>query len=268
MGRKEVEVSVVNLSDEKEKALNLALNKISGEWDLPRLKDLLEEINTGAFDIEITGFDDKEIEELMTQFHVAGEGLTDDDAIPEHVETICKTGDLWQLGTHRMLCGDALIITDIEKLMGGQKAKLVWTDPPYGVNYGEKIEKANPMGYKVRNIQNDDLTPGNLEQFLRGALINAAIVTDPGASIYVACPAGTPLPFLIASFNGSGFEYRWQLVWLKDQIVLSRADYHFKHENILYGWKPDGAHYFTPPTANSVRYLNIQGRKHHPSTRQ
>jgi ParB-like chromosome segregation protein Spo0J len=98
MGRAEVEVSIVRLDDAKEKALNLALNKISGEWDLPRLKDLLEEINTGAFDIEITGFDDKEIEELMTQFHVPGEGLTDDDAIPEQVEPTCKTGDLWQLG--------------------------------------------------------------------------------------------------------------------------------------------------------------------------
>jgi len=128
LGRTEVEVSVVDLDDAKEKALNLALNKISGEWDLPRLKDLLEEINTGAFDIEVTGFDDKEIEELMTQFHVPCEGLTDDDAIPENVETICKTGDLWQLGTHRLLCGDALIITDLEKLMGGAKAQLVWTD--------------------------------------------------------------------------------------------------------------------------------------------
>lgn len=93
MGRKEVEVSVVRLDDAKEKALNLALNKISGEWDMPRLKDLLEEINTGAFDIEVTGFDDKEIEELMTQFHVPGEGLTDDDAVPEDVATICKSGD-------------------------------------------------------------------------------------------------------------------------------------------------------------------------------
>jgi DNA modification methylase len=130
--------------------------------------------------------------------------------------------------------------------MGGQKAQLVWTDPPYGVNYGEKLEKANPIAHRVRTIENDNLPPDNLEQFLRDALTNASIVTDAGASIYVACPAGTLLPFLIASFNGSGFEYRWQLVWLKDQIVLSRADYHFKHENILYGWKPDGAHYFTP----------------------
>jgi hypothetical protein len=131
MGREEVDVSIVRLDDAKEKALNIALNKISGEWDMPRLKDLLEEINTGAFDIEITGFDDKEIEELMTQFHVPGDGLTDDDAIPEQVETRCKKGDLWQLGAHRLLCGDSTKKEDVERLMGGEKADMVFTDPPF-----------------------------------------------------------------------------------------------------------------------------------------
>ena len=97
-GDAEVEVSVVDLDDAKEKALNLALNKISGEWDFPLLKDLLEELDVGTFDMEITGFDLKEIEDLMTQFHVPEEGLTDDDAVPEATESICKTGDLWQLG--------------------------------------------------------------------------------------------------------------------------------------------------------------------------
>ena len=139
LGRTEVEVSVVNLDDPKEKALNLALNKISGEWDLPRLKDLLEEINTGAFDIEVTGFDDKEIEELMTQFHVPEEGLTDEEVIPEVVDSICKKGDLWLLGSHRLLCGDATRLEDVERLMAGDKADMVFTDPPYNVNYGSVV---------------------------------------------------------------------------------------------------------------------------------
>jgi DNA modification methylase len=114
------------------------------------------------------------------------------------------------------------------------------------VNYGEKIEEANPMGYRVRQIQNDDLSPEKLEELVRSALKNASEYSLPGAAIYAACPAGTLLPALIGAFAGSGFEFRWGLVWVKDQIVLSRADYHFKHENILYGWKPDAAHYFTP----------------------
>jgi DNA modification methylase len=134
LGYKEVEVSVVDLPDAKEKALNLALNKISGEWDFPLLKDILEEINTGEFDIEITGFDDKEIEDLMTKYYEPTDGLTDEDAIPEQVPTICKKGDLWQLGEHRLLCGDATVITDVERLMGGEKADMVFTDPPYGIN--------------------------------------------------------------------------------------------------------------------------------------
>jgi len=133
LGIEKVEVSVVDLTPVKEKALNIALNKIQGEWDFPKLKDLLEELDTGGFDIEITGFDNAEIEDLMTQFHVPAEGLTEDDAIPEKVETVCKTGDLWQLGNHRLLCGDATKKEDVERLMGREKADMVFTDPPYGI---------------------------------------------------------------------------------------------------------------------------------------
>ncbi len=150
-GDKEVQVSVVDLDDKKEKALNLALNKISGEWDFPLLKDLLQELDTGEFDIEVTGFSEKEIEDLVTQFHVPGEGLTPDDEIPEQVETVCKKGDLWQLGNHRLLCGDATVITDVEKLLGGEKAQLILTDPPYGINIvkvSNKITAADSGGSK------------------------------------------------------------------------------------------------------------------------
>ena len=107
------------------------------------------------------------------------------------------------------------------------------------------------MGYRVRTIENDDLPADKLEIFIRTCLQNASEFSLDGAAIYVASPPGTPLPTLIASFVGSGFEYHWGLIWLKDQIVLSRADYHFKHENILYGWKTGGAHYFTPDRTQS-----------------
>jgi len=134
LGHTEADVSVVDLDETKEKALNLALNKISGEWDYPKLKDILEQLDTGDLDMEITGFDLKEIEDLMTQFHVPEEGLTDDDAVPEPTESICRRGDLWSLGNHRLLCGDATKKEDVEKLMGGEKADMVFTDPPYGMN--------------------------------------------------------------------------------------------------------------------------------------
>jgi len=244
-GAEMVDVSVVDLPDRKEKALNLALNKIRGDWDMSRLRDILEELDIGDFDIEITGFDDKEIETLMTQFHIPEEGLTDDDEIPEKVETICKTGDLWQLNSHFLLCGDATKESDIKKLMGGEKADCIWTDPPYGVHYGDKLKKANPMGYRVRTIEGDNLSPDKLSEFLNSALVNMASVSRNGTPIYVACPPGKSLPILIGAFIGSGFDFHWQLVWVKDQLVLSRADYHFRHENILYGWKAGGNHYFT-----------------------
>lgn len=140
-----VEVSVVDLSPVKEKLLNIALNKIQGEWDFPLLKDLLQELDTGDFDIEVTGFDESEIENLMTQFHVPQEGLTDDDAIPENVETICKTGNLWQLGNHRLLCGDATKKEDVGRLMGSEKADMVFTDPPYGSAHYDTDRKL-PLG--------------------------------------------------------------------------------------------------------------------------
>jgi DNA modification methylase len=153
IGQTEVEVSVVDLSDTKEKALNIALNKISGEWDLPLLKDLLQEIDTGDFDIEVTGFDSKEIEDLVNQLHQPEEGLTDDDAIPENVETVCKKGDLWKLGEHRLLCGDATVITDVEKLMQGEKADMVFTDPPYGMNLDTDYTKLRPDTEASRRFQ-------------------------------------------------------------------------------------------------------------------
>ena len=161
LGIKKVDVSVVDLSPVKEKALNIALNKIQGEWDFPKLKDLLQELDTGGFDMEITGFDPGEIEELMTQFHVPEEGLTNDDEIPEQVETVCKTGDLWQLGEHRLLCGDATKKEDVERLMGGERADMVFTDPPYGINIikgesgrigGNNIVKTNLYA----SVQGDD----------------------------------------------------------------------------------------------------------------
>jgi len=134
-GLKEVPIVRLPLKGTKAEAYMIADNRLSEltSWDFPQLTDLLEEIDTGEFDIEITGFSDKEAEDLMTQFYVPSEGLMDDDEIPEKVETICKTGDLWQLGNHRLLCGDATRREDIERLMNGENADMVFTDPPYGI---------------------------------------------------------------------------------------------------------------------------------------
>lgn len=122
---------------------------LSSEWDMPMLKDLFEELDTGAFNMDWTGFDKQEIEDLMTQGHQPEEGLTDDNHIPEAVESKSSRGDLWSLGNHRLLCGDATVKANVERLMGGEKADMVFTDPPYGVNIVRGISAADSGGAKA-----------------------------------------------------------------------------------------------------------------------
>jgi len=134
LGMQEVDCVVVDLDETKEKALNLALNKIQGDWDYLKLKDILQELDTGELDLELTGFDMGEIEDLVAQFHVPEEII--EDEVPEPPEeAITKLGDLWILGRHRLLCGDATKKEDVERLMDGKKADMVFTDPPYGYKY-------------------------------------------------------------------------------------------------------------------------------------
>jgi DNA modification methylase len=154
-------------------------------------------------------------------------------------------GDLWQIGEHRLLCGDSTKKEDVGRVMGERLANLVWTDPPYGVKYGEKMESTNPMHYRVRSIKNDNLPVKDMVTLIRNAYKLAAQYSVKGGAIYAAAAAaGDMLKMAIDSFEDSGFTFKWQLVWVKDSLVLSRADYHFRHENVLYGWKEDGAHFF------------------------
>jgi DNA modification methylase len=240
-------------SDEAALAYLAADNKLTelGGWDEPALAELLQEIhNSGEISLEASGFDADDLDQILNDLGMMDEPTPDPGAQVDRAAELqekwqVQRGDVWQVGRHRVMCGDSTCKDDVDRLMGGVRAVMVWTDPPYGVNYGDKIDAANPMGYRVRAIKNDDLTGGQLEEFIRSAYINAADASVPGATIYAACPSSSELPTAIASFLDSGFEFRWQLVWVKDQLVLSRADYHFRHENILYGWKSDAGHYFT-----------------------
>lgn len=239
----------LDLDSKEARELAIADNRTSEvglDWDTTELEALIADgVELGDF----WGAD--ELAELLAD---AGGDAEPGDAPEPQIDRAAELqekwqtarGQIWGIGKHRLMCGDCTVAEDVAALFAGNLARLTWTDPPYGVSYGAKLKAGNPMGYKVRDIENDDLPPEQLEQFIRSAMLLSAMHSLPGAAIYVACPAGTLLPALIAAFAGSSYEYRWQLIWLKDQIVLSRADYHFKHENILYGWKPDGAHYFTP----------------------
>jgi len=127
LGIEEVEAVIVDLDDAKEKILNISLNKINGEWDYPKLKDLLEELDTGTGDIELTGFNMEEIEQLMTDI---GFSDVNENKLPP-VEERTTTGDIWQLGNHRIACGDCTDIELVEKLLEGQKVNVIITSPPY-----------------------------------------------------------------------------------------------------------------------------------------
>jgi hypothetical protein len=135
MGKTEVDVWAVDLDEQKEKAANIALNKLSGEFDMPMLKDILEEIDTGDLDMEITGFGMDEIALMMEDAHPE---ITEDEVPEVPVDAITKPGDLWLLGEHRVLCGDSTSEADVSRLMNGEKADMVFTDPPYGIGYSSQ----------------------------------------------------------------------------------------------------------------------------------
>lgn len=231
-------VSVVDLDPEKEKALNVALNKIEGDWDNFKLKELLEELDTGAFDITITGFDEEEIEDLMTQFYVEEEtevkedNFDPDKAAEEVEEPITKPGDVWLLGRHRLMCGDSTNIDDVLRLMGGKQADMIFTDPPYNVDY---------EGSNGKKIKNDNMEDSAFYQFLYDAFVAMYTVLKEGGPIYVCHADSEGLNFRKA-FKDAGFLMKQCLIWVKNSLVLGRQDYHWKHEPILYGWKPGAAH--------------------------
>jgi len=237
LGIDEATVSVVSLDEAKEKALNLALNKISGEWDMPKLKDLLEELDTGAFDIEITGFDAGEIEDLFNQFHpdeVQEDNFDTDQALADITEPVTKLGDVWQLGKHRLMCGDSTSINVVEKLMDGVKANLVVTDPPYNVDYIGKTKDA-------LKIQNDKMSDNSFYQFLFDAFSNGFVVSESGAPIYIFHADSEGLNFRKAMID-AGYKLAQCCIWVKQSMVMGRQDYQWQHEPILYGWKEGAAH--------------------------
>nr|WP_255724706.1 site-specific DNA-methyltransferase [Shimazuella soli] len=237
-GRTEVECSVVDLDEQKEKALNIALNKISGDWDLLRLKDLLEELDVGDFDVELTGFDHEEIEDLMTQFFVEADPEEDDFDVNVELEgieeAITQKGDIWLLGKHRLICGDATSAEIFQRLVKDKLVDMVFTDPPYNVDYTGKTKEA-------LKIQNDKMNNSQFYQFLYDAFTNMIVVTKSGGGIYICHADSEGINFRTAMID-AGWELKQCIIWAKNAMVLGRQDYHWQHEPILYGWKPGASH--------------------------
>ena len=158
-------------------------------------------------------------------------------------------GQAWQIGPHRLVCGDCRDEGTVGRLWrdGGPKLRMVWTDPPYGVNYAAKNAYLNrsDRGNRIQTpIENDKLTAGETGVMFKQALKMAVRLAEPGATCYATVPSGPLLPYFIQAFTAAGFTYRAQLTWIKQQFVIGMADYHHRYEPILYGWLPGAAHYF------------------------
>ena len=232
MGITEVECVVVEMDAEKEKALNIALNKISGEWDKDKLALLIADLQGADFDVSLTGFEPAEIDSL---FKDAQQDKVKDDDFDVEAElkapVITKAGDVWTLGRHRLVCGDSTKAETFALLMGDRKANLVITDPPYNVNYEGSAGK----------IKNDNMADDAFYQFLLAAFQNTEAVMADDASIYVFHADTEGLNFRRA-FADAGFRLSGTCIWKKQSLVLGRSPYQWQHEPILFGWKKKGKH--------------------------
>lgn len=236
-GAAEVDCVVVDMDETQEKALNVALNKVSGDWDLPKLADLINELDEAMFNIDLTGFDAAEIEDLFSKVHdkdVQDDDFDADKALEEIENPISRPGDIWLLGKHRLICGDSTDPAVIATLMDGKKANLCVTDPPYNVNYTAGSENE-------RTIKNDHMEDENFYKFLLAAFKNIFNALDDGAAVYVFHADTEGLNFRKA-FKEVGFHLANVCIWAKQSLVLGRSDYQWQHEPILYGWKPTGRH--------------------------
>ena len=217
---------LVDVDDETARRIVLADNRTAelASYDEQALAGLLAEMD----DLEGTGWDQAAVDELLDSLEPdrAGE---DTEPIAPPVEPRTQPGDLWLLDGHRLLCGDATVVQDVRTLLGGGVAEMMWTDPPYGVDYTGKTQRA----LKIDN----DAAPG-LPDLLHGAFALATDALTPGAPIYVAHPPGARSLDFTQAFVGAGWRVHQGLVWAKNTIVLGHSDYHYAHEPILYGYTP------------------------------
>ena len=224
------------LDDNLSKAYLIADNETARRavTEQDKLNELLEgALGIPDFDIEAVGFSSEDIDTLLGSGEV-GE-VVEDEFNPDDVkESRCKEGDLWQLGKHRLICADSTDSASISRLMGGDSASLVVTDPPYNVDYTGKTADA-------LKIKNDTMDDSSFYKFLLSAYTNMYNSLDDGGCIYVFHADTEGINFRKAMLD-AGFKLSECLVWVKNSMVMGRQDYHWQHEPILYGWKPTAAH--------------------------
>ncbi len=241
LGIERVPTVFVDISDNEAKLLNLALNKISGEWDTMRLASLLSELRTlPTTELELSGFLKDETTAIIRALDWGRRFSPDNVPDPPEVPT-AKPGDLWRLGDHFLLCADSTDPDAVQRLLSGRSVNLLLTDPPYGISYdpGERPGARTPAG----KIEGDSLPDEDYRALLEGSLKIAFAAASGGAPAYVF-HASTQADIALAAFRAAGWRLSACLIWVKAAPTFGRGDYHWQHEPILYGWKPGGHHHW------------------------
>ena len=257
LGYTEVPCAVVDVDKTREKALNIALNKITGAWDEEMLADLLKDLGDKDFNLEFTGFEAPEIEQLFSNIYDKQVREDDFDVESELKQPVfSKPGDIWHLGKHRVICGDSTKPETYALLMEGDKANLVLTDPPYNVDVEETAGK----------IMNDNMSDSDFYNFLLAAYqwMHQNLADD--GSIYVWHADTEGLNFRKA-FKDAGFYLSGCCIWKKNALVLGRSPYQWIHEPCLFGWKKGGKHQWYADRKQTTvwEYDKPRSSKDHPT---
>ena len=258
LGYTEAQCVVLHIEDEaKVKALNIALNKISGEWNEQLLADLLVDLQDAQFNLDLTGFEAPEIDQLFSKLH--NKDIEEDNFdVEEELKNpaFSQAGDIWTLGRHRVICGDSTLPETFKLLMEGKRANLVLTDPPYNVNVEETAGK----------IKNDNMPDADFYNFLFCAFVNMEQNMEQDASIYVFHADTQGLTFRRA-FADAGFNLSGCCIWKKNALVLGRSPYQWQHEPCLFGWKKGGKHLWYSDRKQTTiwEYDRPKSSKEHPT---
>lgn len=247
LGWTRIPVHVVDLDAKTARLWMLRDNNSFGDWDNATLAEMLAELQLAGVDLDLAGFGSAELDELLA---IEGPVEGEDDAPPVPTSPRSRPGDVYELGPHRLVCGDARHSSAIAAALDDAGLHhLLITDPPYGVDYGDKEDWLT--GGEGRHIANDDLRGDALHELLELALTNANTHAALGAPAYVFHSEATA-PIFRAAFDAAGWRYAQTLQWVKNQLVIGRQDYAWQHEPILYGWRPGSAHLWYGDTPATV----------------
>lgn len=226
-----------HLTPTQRRALIIADNRIAENagWDDAMLRIELQSLQEDGFNLDITGFDADALAEIMAGEETTVDGNTDEDSVPEISETIIsRHGDVWILGNHRLVCGDATQASSYEQLLAGQRVQMIWSDLPYNVNYANSAK--DKLRGKHRPILNDNLGEGFYD-FVFDAL--SLMLPHCDGAVYIAM-SSSELDTLQSAFRAAGGKWSTFIIWAKHTFTLGRADYQRQYEPILYGW-PEGS---------------------------